>query len=108
MRIQLFYTSECPTKDLALDELRRALEELGLKADVEEIFIADEIEARSYKIIGTPTIRVNGVDIDPEFRDTGEYTASCTRVYRWAGSIYQYPPKEMIKEGLRRILKGGC
>jgi hypothetical protein len=51
---------------------------------------------------------VNGVDIDPEFRDTGEYTASCTRVYRWAGSIYQYPPKEMIKEGLRRILKGGC
>jgi len=66
---------------------------------IEEIEIKTEEEAVKYKFPGSPTIRVNGVDVDPNYIDNGNYGVMC-RVYRIGGKFYGAPPKEVIKEAL--------
>lgn len=66
---------------------------------IEEIEIKTEEEALKYKFPGSPTIRVNGVDVDPFYMDNGNYGLMC-RVYRIGGKFLGAPTVEMIKEAL--------
>ncbi len=105
LRIQLYYTPECP-KEPVIKDLKEALEELGITDyEIEEIMLANDYEAQQHKVMGVPTLRVNGEDIDPNYVDKGRYKASCTRLYKWGGRLYDRPPKEMIKERLVNLLK---
>ena len=66
MKIELLYFGDCPhyaPARIALQEAIR-LEQLA-EADVAELEIKDEITARANGFIGSPSIRVNGTDIDP-------------------------------------------
>ncbi len=105
LKIQLYYTPECP-RDPIIKDIKDALSELGVEDyEIEEVMLANDYEARQHRVMGVPTIRINGEDLDPNFKDRGEYKASCTRLYKWKGSIYDRPPKEMIKERLMSVLK---
>lgn len=101
-KVTVYYTPECPADEL-LRELREALSEAGISHEIEEITLVNDEEAAEHKILGVPTVRINGVDVDPNFEDKGVYRAACTRIYKWEGRIYNYPPKEMIVEALRRL-----
>ncbi len=49
-----------------LDIVRDLLEALGRDARLEAITVATLADAERYELRGSPTVRVNGVDIDPE------------------------------------------
>lgn len=122
MEIQLLYILDCPwclkTKEL----LRESLEELGCKAEIEEILVDSEDKAKKYGFIGSPTIRINGKDIQEEVikdqclpceelaktegtTDFVKQECACgCRIYRYKGQQYPYPPKEMIKEAILNFL----
>lgn len=101
-KVVVYYTPECPAEEF-LKELREALSETGVQYEIEEITLASDEEAAQHKILGVPTVRINGVDVDPNFEDKGIYRAACTRIYKWKGQIYSFPPKEMLIESLRRL-----
>ncbi len=104
VKISVYYTPECP-KDPVVEEIKKAVEEAGLKDyELEEVLLASDEEAAQHKVLGVPTVRINGVDVDPSFEDKGVYTSTCSRIYKWAGKYHDYPPKEMIVEALRRVL----
>lgn len=121
MKIQLLYILDCPwclkTKKL----LRESLKELGTDAKVEEILVDSEEKAKKYQFVGSPTIRINGKDIQERVdkdrclpceelaKDTEETTkfikqecrCGC-RIYFYRGKQYPYPPKRMIKEAIKK------
>jgi len=100
------YYEECPSYDAALKRLREVMAEEGIPGgEVEVIKVKTEEQARGVRFVGSPTIRVDGQDIDPP-RDS-RYVLTC-RAYRLAdGRISPLPSKETIRRALRFPAKSG-
>jgi hypothetical protein len=106
MRITLMYWAECGSHREAIARIKEVLAEENLEADIEEIEVSSEDLARRPEFAGSPTILVDGEDIDPETRDSkGRLTC---RAYRKPdGSISPIPDKEMIRGALLGLAKEG-
>ena len=99
--IKLLHTEGCHAYHQAFDELEKALKEKGLPVQFEVILISSEEEAKEHKFFGSPTIQINGVDVDPKAKMVTKYGVSSCRPYFWEGKSYDYPPKEIILEVLK-------
>jgi hypothetical protein len=103
MRVSFLYYEECPSHDLALERLREVMTEEGIFKEVEVFKVETEDQARELRFVGSPTIRVDGQDIDPP-SDT-RYVLTC-RAYRLEdGRISPLPSKDMIRRALRSVAK---
>jgi len=97
--VSFLYYEECPSYDLALERLREVLHEEGTPAEVEVVKVETEEQARELRFVGSPTIRVDGQDIDPPRDST--YVLTC-RTYRLEDDrISPLPSKDMIRRALR-------
>lgn len=80
--------------------LAGAMEELGIDQAVEVIDVRGEQEAEQLKFLGSPTIRVNGQDVDPEARESTDYGMKC-RLYRTEEGTVGWPSKAMVLATLK-------
>ena len=100
MKICFLYYEDCPSHEQALARLRQVMEEEGIQAEIEVIKVETEEQAQALQFIGSPTIRVDGRDIDPPPPDA--YYALTCRAYRLEdGRISPLPSTEMIRRALR-------
>lgn len=105
MRIEYLFCEDCPSHEQGLERLQEVLSEEGVTAEVKQIRVGTEEEARRLRFVGSPTIRIDGVDIDPGIEKQEHYPLTC-RIYRWEdGRISPLPSKEMIRQALRRSHK---
>jgi hypothetical protein len=79
VRVSFLYYEECPSYDLALERLREVMAKQGISNEVEVVKVETEEQARKLRFVGSPTIHVNGQDIDPP--NDPRYALTC-RVYR--------------------------
>jgi hypothetical protein len=100
MIVEVLYFEGCPNHRAAVDRLRMVLGQEQLPAEVSEIEVKDESAAKALKFFGSPTIRINGIDIDPDSRNVAETGFAC----RWYSS--GQPSEEMIRAALREIREG--
>ncbi|HEV7584776.1 MAG TPA: hypothetical protein VGO14_03250 [Solirubrobacteraceae bacterium] len=80
MRVELLFWAGCPSHPQALADLREALAEAGL--DPESVIVREiisELAARDEGFVGSPTIRIDGLDVQPPH---GEPSGLTCRVYR--------------------------
>jgi hypothetical protein len=103
VRVIFLYYEECPSYDLALERLREVMAEEGIPGEAEVVKVESEEQARELRFVGSPTIRVDGQDIDPP-RDS-RYALTC-RVYRLEDDrISPLPSKDMIRRALTSLAK---
>lgn len=100
-KIKLLHTEGCHVYHQAFNEIEQALKEKGLPVQFEVILITSKEEAEKYKFFGSPTIEVNGEDVDPKAKMATKYDICSCRLYFWNGKSCDYPPKEMIMETLK-------
>jgi hypothetical protein len=83
--------------------LREEMEKKGLDPSSIEVREVDtEAAARQSQFVGSPTIRVNGVDVQPPV--AGEPTGLTCRVYRRRdGRISPLPDPEDVREALGAV-----
>ena len=99
-KIELFCFSACPNHHDALTVLRDVLAAQGIAATVSLVAVESEAEAERQHFYGSPTIRVDGVDIVPP--DSTARPALACRVYRTAqGALTPLPPAGVIAAALR-------
>jgi hypothetical protein len=96
MKIEVLYFSDCPNYLPAMDRLRAVLCQEGLPAEVSEIEVKDASAAEAWKFFGSPTIRINGLDIDPDSRLVTKTAFACRR---YTGGL---PSEEMIRAALKK------
>jgi|SRR5215467_10410870 len=96
MVIELFYVPGCPNHQAAIDKLRNALRSAAIDAPIQEIAIRDDATARQLKFPGSPTIRVDGRDVEPSAPDS--YGVAC-RLYSDGTGVPSL-------EALRRAVEG--
>jgi hypothetical protein len=99
--VELLWFAECPNHPVARRLLRRVVSELAPGSTISEIDASDPGVARRVRFPGSPTIRVDGLDVQPDFRDPGDYTPRC-RVYWHDGVLRGVPPRDWIEAALRR------
>lgn len=97
MRIQIFYFDDCPHYQPALELVRSAAVEMEFDADIELVYIDSAELANDHRFLGSPTVHVAGVDIDPAAQGRTDFGLSCRR-YGSSG----VPPRKMIVDALRR------
>ncbi len=66
MKIEVLYVPHCPNLAATLQELRHVLAEEGVSAQVQEILVNSAEMAESRRFPGSPTIRIDGQDIEPQ------------------------------------------
>lgn len=99
--------------DQAIHEVSGVLESAGYDISVKKVNIVSEEMAIELKFVSSPTIRINGRDIDligkeslcEECGDLCGDQVEC-RVWVYNGREYNEPPKEMIVNAILREIYG--
>ncbi|MPM13134.1 hypothetical protein SDC9_59489 [bioreactor metagenome] len=100
--------------DEALKDVSHVLEATGTDVVINKVNVNTEELAVKYKFLTSPTIRVNGRDIQMEYKES--LCESCgdlcgdevdCRVWIYQGNEYTEPPKAMIIEGILKEVYGG-
>ena len=103
MRVSFLYYEDCPSYDLALERLREVMDEEGIPNEVEVIKVESEEQARKLRFVGSPTIRVDGQDIDPS--SDSRYALTCRAYHLADDRISPLPSKDMIRRAFRPSAK---
>jgi hypothetical protein len=80
MKIEVFYVPNCPNHAVALERLREVLSAENFQKHVNEVLVRDAEMAQSLKFSGSPTIRINGHDVEPQSEQTVSFGLMC-RLY---------------------------
>jgi hypothetical protein len=99
MKIELLYFDGCPNHEALLPRLREFLARDGSPAEIGLRRIADEEAAQRERFLGSPTVRVDGHDIEPDAELRTDYGMKC-RLYRTAGGLSGHPPQEWLQAAL--------
>ena len=94
--IEILYFDGCPNLEATLELTRQVVAELGLEADIRQVRVETPAEARERHFLGSPSVRVNGKDIEPEARGSEDFALGC-RVYGKSG----VPPKQLLVDAIR-------
>ena len=97
MRIEILYFQGCPHHKPTLEGVRDVVQAKGLDAEIREVEVCSEAEAQRLRFLGSPTIRIDGVDIEPSAEERTEFSLSC-RMYGASG----VPPTELVAQALTR------
>lgn len=107
--------------DEAIEITAAPLAVMGVDLRVEKIHITDKADAEAHKFLTSPTIRINGKDIDPARTEGecstcgdlagGKTTVNC-RNWHWRGEVHQTAPTgkivEAIMDAATRSTTGCC
>src|SRR6266513_2573846 len=100
MKVEILYIAGCPNHDPAVKRVREVLMQEGTDADVVEVEVVDAVMARQVGFLGSPTIRVDGRDVEHAARTADTFGLTC-RTYVDAGTLRGVPPREWIEAAVR-------
>lgn len=100
MDIKILHFEGCPNDKPTRDLVEHILAEEKLPAMVEMVPVETPEAAQAHRFLGSPSVQVDGVDIDPSRRGETEYALSC-RTYNTPKGRSGVPPEEMIRAALR-------
>lgn len=75
--------------------VEEALQEMNLAVPITMVPVADAATAQRLAFLGSPTVRVDGLDVDPAFRTTGGWSLAC-RVYPGPAGPQGFPSRSMV------------
>jgi NAD-dependent dihydropyrimidine dehydrogenase PreA subunit len=97
----------------ALDVLSGVFDTLRYTVKINKVNITSRELAKQYRFISSPTIRVNGIDINAEIKenDCADCGSLCggsvdCRVFTYEGKDYEQPPATMIIDGILKAIYG--
>lgn len=99
MKLELFYFGDCPSSARALENVREALRLEGLPEEVALVRVESEADAQTKRFVGSPTIRIDGLDMEGAAAEEKGYGYAC-RVYAANGKSAGWPSVEKIREAL--------
>jgi hypothetical protein len=108
--IEVLYFDGCPHYQAFLPHLHDLLEAHGITTTVDLIRIDNDADAQNHRFLGSPTVRINGRDIDSDAADhrpisdgedpsTSPYGMQC-RLYRTPGGTTGIPSDKWVLEAL--------
>lgn len=105
VRIEILARADCDSRGMAIAVVERVVHELGVPAQVEVIDVHTIAEAEELDFVGSPTVRVDGRDVDRP--PNGHAEASLDdRVYRTSRGLCGWPAEDWVKEAILLAVAG--
>lgn len=73
IEIRILSTEGCANTPPTISRIEETAKELGVPIHIENVLITTEEEASRNRFFGSPTVQINGVDLDPEKRERTAY-----------------------------------
>jgi hypothetical protein len=99
MTIELFYWEGCPSYPEAKELLEEVLTSRGLATAIAMREVRTQEEAETLAFPGSPTIRIDGRDIDPSGA-AARPALNCRVYYLPDGRVSPVPPREQLEDAL--------
>lgn len=98
--VEVLVVSGCPGTELAIARIREATEALGIATNLRFVIIDGEEQARAFGFVGSPTVRVDGADVE-EGAASRPIGVTC-RLYERDGIVERAPALSLIKAALAK------
>jgi copper chaperone CopZ len=95
MKVQVLYFEGCPNHEPAVALARQVIADLGVDASVGVVEVKGADDAERMRFLGSPTVIVDGVDIEPCARNRTDF-GFCCRTYNGKG----IPPRKLFEDAL--------
>ena len=99
-RVEILYFDGCPNHEPARDLVEQVAAELGLQAQIELVEVPDADTATRLRFLGSPSVRVDGRDVEPGADARSDFVLSC-RVYRSERGLVGQPEADWLRSALR-------
>jgi hypothetical protein len=99
MKVEILYFEGCPNHVSAMEMVQQVLTRERIEAQIVSLDVPDVETAKKLRFLGSPSIRVNGVDIEPGRQDDPPFFGC--RTYNVQGKTVGVPPEEWISEAVR-------
>src|SRR5260370_28767346 len=97
MKVEVLYIDVCPHFPSTVDAVRGVLAQYGLTCPVIETTVRDQEMAVRMGFLGSPTVRINGLDIEPSARQRTTF-GMMYRTYEGSG----VPSKKLIERAITK------
>jgi len=101
--LELLYFDGCPNHEALLPHLEELLRCAEITLDIRLRRIADHRAAERERFLGSPTVRVDGRDVEPGAEERDDFGLKC-RLYRTPAGLRGVPPDEWILDALTPTL----
>ena len=101
MVVELLYFADCPSWERALENLEKAMRLEGVSVPVQRVLVPSVEDAERYRFLGSPTVRIDGVDLEGPDADERPSMFGC-RLYREEGQAKGWPSIAVIQSALQR------
>jgi len=102
MKIEVLYIQDCPGYAPALEIIKQVLAEEQITATLTGIEVT---EANTPGFLGSPTIRINGKDIERGDASSDGTCGLACRTYLEAGNLQNVPSREVIRSAMRTTVR---
>ena len=106
MRVELLYFDGCPNHEALLPRLRSLLAGAAVDVDVEQRAVEDADAAERERFLGSPTVRINGEDVDRTAAGSTDFGLKC-RLFATPDGLRGTPPDRWIVDAIERA-RGGA
>jgi hypothetical protein len=97
--VQILFFEGCPNHQQASELVEQVAHELGLQPEIALVEVTDVEAAERLRFLGSPTIRVEGRDVEPGADERDDFALSC-RVYRSEHGLAGQPDAHLIRDAL--------
>jgi hypothetical protein len=104
-RVEVLYFEGCPNHEAARALVERVAAELRVEAEIALVRVADADAAVRHRFLGSPTIRVEGRDVEPNAEERGDFAFSC-RVYGTERGFSGQPDAVWVRDALSEATAG--
>lgn len=99
-RIEILFFAGCPHIDLAGARAQEAIDASRVSADIALVEVKDAADAIARRFLGSPSVRVDGADVDPSAWERSDFGMQC-RVYATRERFDGAPPAAWIAAALQ-------
>jgi hypothetical protein len=100
MLVEVLVFDGCPNGEGAFALARQVVATEFPEAEVRLVDVPDTETAERHKFLGSPSIQVNGIDIEESRLVEEAFSYSC-RVYRTEKGVHGLPPEDMLRRAIR-------
>ena len=100
MKIEVLFFDGCPNHEALLPHLRALLTSVGAgDADIDLVRVEDDDAAQAERFLGSPTVRIDGVDVEPGADERTDYGLKC-RLFATPDGLRGTPADDWILRAL--------
>jgi len=99
MTVEILTFAGCPNAHAARELVERVVADERPDASIASVTVWDAAGAERLRFLGSPTIRVDGHDIEPGADERTEYVLAC-RIYRTPSGMTGIPDERWLRDAL--------